>query len=541
MSTETNYKDLLDKPDWRPLALAQQVNGAGTCLSFDLRNDRCKDPFLWHWYATTLIDKYLKANDEWGYSANFAAVGGTIAAGARSIDVPSHGPFGTVGGTPTASSFTLSALPNGASVGINGFTDSGDKEGYKIRVIGNGPGGSGKTETRMIAANSAGATPVISLSEPLTFTPQVTDRYEMPTGRNYLLGSGTTAAGFFKAYDIATDTISGNLSVTNLATTIGTGTDFLSLDEQLVPHDREPGEGYLVDGSVTYDSGSWVKNCLRATATSGASITGMASTGDYAVLANEYRNFQIRIVEDTTTPTAVGQRRKITSHTAGPGAVYTVPTWTVTPSNNAKFVIENNNDLLCWTGANAVTYSYAAGGFAADAAWSTAAVVGGATQYANPPASLGNAGGMSVLCSSITPDVQKNARHSHVLVFRGASTNTLYQLDIAGGPNGVWTTPTYGNQNTSTVFTTGSCLAQAPATNEGQYAYINLNAGPRVYRFNIKSRALEPFCYLRYGQSTARDGQRMATGCFIDGNKKIGVLYLLRSSGSELFDCVVLR
>lgn len=38
--------------------------------------------------------------------------------------------------------------------------------------------------------------------------------------------------------------------------------------------------------------------------------------GDSLILANEYRNFQIRIVQDLTNPTAVGQRRIIASHTA---------------------------------------------------------------------------------------------------------------------------------------------------------------------------------------------------------------------------------
>lgn len=541
MATTTAFKDLIDKPEWRPLALAQQANAAGSCLAFDLRNDRSKDPYLWHWYATTLMDKYLKANDDWGYSANFTAVGGSIAAGSGCIFVPSHGPTGLVGGTPTTTSFTMATLPNSANTSINSFTNAGDQEGYKIRVIGNGAGGSGKTETRMIVANESGTAPKITLDEALTFTPQVTDHYEMVAGRIYMLGSGTTAAGYFKAYDVATDTISGNLSVTNLSATIGVKTEFEALDEQYVPYDRKPGEGFLVDTSVTYDSGSWIKNCLRATASGATSITGMASTGDYAVLANEYRNFQIRIVEDTSTPTAVGQRRKITSHTAGPSAVYTVPTWTVTPSANAKFVIELANDLLCWTNSATVTYSYAAGGYAADANWSTAAAAGGATQWANPPAALGYGGTMSISCFSIEPDAQKLARHSHVLVFRGGATNTLYQLDLAGGANGVWTTPTYCNQSTTMTFTTGTVGAQAPASNEGQYFYLNWNGLTRILRFNIKARVMEPWCFLRYGQSTVREGQRMATGIHIDGGTKVGVVYLLRCSGTELFDCIVTR
>ena len=39
-------------------------------------------------------------------------------------------------------------------------------------------------------------------------------------------------------------------------------------------------------------------------------------TGDSLIFANEYRNFQIRVVQDTVNPTSVNQRRIIASHTA---------------------------------------------------------------------------------------------------------------------------------------------------------------------------------------------------------------------------------
>lgn len=50
--------------------------------------------------------------------------------------------------------------------------------------------------------------------------------------------------------------------------------------------------------------------------TSAGSGTHSAFAGDSLVQANEYRNFQIRIVQDLVNPTAVGQRRVIASHTA---------------------------------------------------------------------------------------------------------------------------------------------------------------------------------------------------------------------------------
>ena len=73
----------------------------------------------------------------------------------------------------------------------------------------------------------------------------------------------------------------------------------------------------MVLGTYQYDaSGSTGRLALSATAIGASSITGQATGGDATLLANEYRNFQIRVVADLTNKTAVGQRRIITSHTA---------------------------------------------------------------------------------------------------------------------------------------------------------------------------------------------------------------------------------
>lgn len=154
--------------------------------------------------------------------------------------------------------------------------------------------------------------------------------------------------------------MSSALSTTNLVATVGTVyLDLVPLDEQHVPHTRFPGEGFLV-GAATYDTaGSYTKGCLTATATAAGTITGQASSGDAAVLANQFRNFQIRIVEDTSTPTAVGQRRRITSHTAGASPVYTLASnWSVTPSSDCKYVVENDSDKIIFLTNSTTVYNY---------------------------------------------------------------------------------------------------------------------------------------------------------------------------------------
>ena len=215
------------------------------------------------------------------------------------------------------------------------MANKGNSNGFKIRIIGNSAGGSGKTEMRYIVGNTGGTTPTLYLDAPLSFTPQAGDAYEIRSGRLYMLSAGTLAAGCWKYYDIATNSMSANLPSRTCPRRWAPIPVSCALDESYVPFDGDPGEGYLRQPDRHGDRrDEHHRTCGRRRC---------------GVLLNEYRNFQIRIVQDTVTPTAVGQRRNITSHTAGASPVYTVPAWTVTPSANAIFVIENNGDrILYW-------------------------------------------------------------------------------------------------------------------------------------------------------------------------------------------------
>lgn len=540
MTLTLSFKDVLDKPEWRPLAPCTVTHAAAMNLACDMRNDGSRrNPYIYKLSSTTVVEKYLKEADDWIPKTYATLTGGAISAGAFSLFVPSHGPAGTVAGSPTTTSFTLAALPFSATVLPNQLANCGDGDGFMIRVIGKT---AGKIEVRRIVGNTSGATPIVYLESALTFTPALTDTYEILSGRLYVLGAGTTAAGYFRCIDIATDAVSGNLSVTNLAATIGTDTFALSLDEQYVPYNRDPGEGFVDNGS-TYDSAAYA--CIVAKAGGSATtIVADLSTGGNAtsLIADEYKNFQVRIVEDTVAPTAVGQRRRITSHTAGSSATFTVATWTVTPSSSAKFVIENNNDSLWWTNAATVTYSYAAGGFAADASWSTAAAAGGAMQVANPGTAAG-AATMAVSCFSIEPDSNHNVRQGHIIRFRGAASVTVEQLDLTSGSNGVWSTIVPGNMPNATIGA-GASGVHSPSVQQGRYFYFvpAVAAPSRCWRLDLLCRVVEPFAYFRYGQTgTAAVGQRMAVGIHQDGTSKLGFVYLLRHLATELFDVVISR
>ncbi|MBI4644196.1 MAG: hypothetical protein HY743_10860 [Deltaproteobacteria bacterium] len=452
------------------------------------------------------------------------ALAGTFGAGAGAEFLPSQGPRGTLATGCTSTSMVLStALP--AVVGVNALANRGDGIGFKIRIIGNAAGSSGKTEERYIIGNTGGTTPTITLDSTLSFTPAADDAYEFLSGRVFMLSAGTLAAGVWKYYDVLTNSLSGNLATTNLPATISTDFSAVALDELHVPYNRNPGEGFL--GS------------LVATAAAAGTITGQATGGDAAVLLNEYRNFQIRIVQDTGAPTAVGQRRLISSHTAGPSAVYTLASnWTVTPSATATFVIENCNYLLVFSSAQGTVFTYnptplIIGSLATDT-WNTAV-------FSPRGANMG-AGCTSCQSFGLVPDAAKNARHSFIYSFRGGNVNTLDLLDIAGGATGAWTLGIgYGNASANFLFTTGACGVYAPAVQQGRHLYISNNGTQRFARFDLLNRTLEPWCWLRYAQGTSAVGERCAMTLFIDGSTELGFLITQRQGAPEIFQVAISR
>jgi hypothetical protein len=417
------------------------------------------------------------------------------------------------------------ALP--AAVGINQLANRCDGTGFKIRIIGNRSGGAGVTEERTIIGNTAGTTPTIYLDSALSFTPGSGDGYEILSGRLYCLGMGTTAAGIWKAYDRATNSMLANLSTTNLPATIGTDASFVMLDEQYCIN--LPGEGFLLgtgDGGIA-------AHALTATGSSSTTLTGQTSGGDYAINANEYRNFQIRIVKDVSIPTAVGQRRKITSHTGGAATtpVYTVPTWTVTPSVNAQYVIENANECLLWSTASTNTYCYvsdAVGSASADT-WST-------STYGV------RSGAMAAGCVSFQPfatalDAQKNARYSFIYSWRGGGVTTMDVLDIAGGSTGAWSgAAVYGGS--SVLLNTGNSGVYDPFSG---YYYMNPVGTNAFSRFQPTHRVMENWAQLRFAQGTAVVGNRMASHAFIDGSTKVPFVFVLAGARTELFHCLISR
>jgi hypothetical protein len=511
MALLTNIKFGIDIPRWQQMAPAA-THAAGGSLCTDQRNDVSNLGLIFHLVSATVLNCYVAPYNNWLFSVSPAL--SLFGAGSCAVVAPSAGVRGSIGaGCSTTKIVTTTVI---ASVGVNKFTIS-EGLGLRVRIIGKSAGGSGIIEERMIVGNTSGTTPTLYLDTALSFVPAVGDTYEILSMRVFCLGNGATAATQFRYFDFAT------LAMTSCAgtgLTIATDSSMIALDELYVPYDRAPGEGFII-GASTYDAGA-PKGCLLATASAAGTLTGQAAAGDAAVIANEYRNFQIRIVEDTAIPTAVGQRRIIASHTGlGASPVYTLGSnWSVTPSANCKYVIENPNLILLFTvaGGTAVyTYNYTPD--AINNGTTNLATNTWSSTYFGARAAAVAAGTITFPSWGHEPTLSeagiKLSRHSFIYSFRGGAT-TLDMLDIAGGASGLWTNAIdYFNQGTA--ISTGSCGQYAPCDHEGRLGYFVLNNTTIVLSFDVKYRSMNVWAALPAQAGTAAVGERVVVVPYVWG------------------------
>ena len=527
------FKKVIDRMMWAQVAPMPNAHTTAASLCSDLRNDVSRNPFVYQLVSNTVLNRFNIVSKGSAFTLN-PSLAGTFGAGAASVFAPSFGLVGTIAAGSTTTMVVLStALPT--AVGLNMLANRGGsgEYGFKLRIIDNAVGGSGKTAERYIVANTSGTTPTITVQSSFGFTPTTGSRYEIVAGRVFMLGAGTVASNIWRSYEVASNTLSTGLSTTNLPTPIGSSTTESSLtclDEQYVPYDNSPGDG-MIKGAYNYDTGIVSRYALTATAMAAGTLTGQASLGDAVVLANEYRNFQIRIVEDTTNVTAVGQRRIIASHTAGASPVYTLGTnWTVTPSSTAKYVIELPNLILLRANGSTTVYTYNYTDATVNNGTNSIATNSWSSSYFGASsAASGSAGGMWAPSWGIQPDVARNSRHSFCYFFRGV-VSSLDVLDIAGSITGTWTAAITYDGSPGALPSTGSCGCYSPFGNEGRMFYMNLYVASgvsQIYRFDVQNRVLSPFVPTDFVQTgTAAIGNRMACYVALDGNDEYDIVFL---------------
>lgn len=514
------FKPFIDRSMWISTTPMFASTGAGYAICSDMRNNDYANPFLYIQLSTTNY-RYSTLNKSWQIYGSLS-LAGSNSSGATNVFVPSFSSVGTIAAGSTTTSVVLSTALN-SIIGLNTLANHG-KKGFYIRIIDTT---AGKTVEREIVANTASSTPTITVNSSFGFTPSTGSRYEILAGRVFYLNSGTVNAGIFKFLNIGENVTSGNLTTLNLPTSITTDSSMIALDEQYVPYDCKPGEG-MIKGTYEYTTGLY---SLTATASGASSITGQATNGDASVVVNEYRNYQIRIVEDTVTPAAVGQRRIISSHTAGPSSVYTLTTaWTTTPSSSAKFVIELPNLILLRTSSSASIFVYNYTDATITNANATALTSGNwsTSYFGNAPTTSGTSG-FWIPSWGIQPDPAKLSRQSFCYWFRGSGSNNIDMLDISGANNGLWFTAV-SYDGSSANLTNGSCGTYSPFGFEGRMGYIMihnaLNANT-FFRFDVKNRVLM--------SAPAPDDIQSGTGVAV---QRLAA-YAARD-GSDLYDIVFL-
>jgi hypothetical protein len=557
MSTTINSRYIVDLPEWR--ALSQPIAGTdntlfsssqGQWMAIDMRCRNYNYPFVYFNKNGILYSYHIK-NDAWGRNVSSIGLGGTNNSG-TSVYCPTFSPMGTIAAGATVKKVTLTtALP--ASVITNQLANRGDGLGFIVRIIGNAGGSSGLIEERRVIANTSGTTPTIWFDKPLSFTPATGDRYEFLSGSVLFLNTGASStANIFRRYDVLTNSFS-SLSTTGMIATIPSShNQLIALDEQYVPYDRNPGEGQIV-GAATYDtSGDFTKKCLTATGSAAGTLTGQATAGDADVVANQYRNYQIRIVEDTAIPTAVGQRRRISSHTAGASPVYTLATnWTVTPSTTCKFVIENDTDrIIAFHAGTTTIYNYFISNLGNTGAtantWDT-------TSWAARSVSI-SLGGLTTHSFGIKSEGDNTVKSSNIVSWRGGSV--LYDVfDISGAATGSWTnglTMLY-NDSVGVDAIAGSndtiYYAYNPHTQSGKYIYSALGTNitytnfQRCYvRFNLINGGIEKIAgpKLAQGSNTFTGFNISFCSVFQDGDTKVAFYNTTRiMSGTDYYQLML--
>jgi hypothetical protein len=532
------FKKVIDRLVWAQVAPAPNASAAATSVVSDLRSGVSRNPFVYNLVSATVLNRYNIVTKAWTFVQS-PALTGTFGAGSAMAFAPSLGLVGTIAAGATTSSVTLTtALPT--AVGLNMLANRGGsgEYGYKLRIIDTV---AGKTEERYITGNSAGTQPAIQVLSAFTFTPATGARYEIIAGRVFMLSAGVLASNAWRSFEVGSNTLSTGLSITGLPATVGTDSSIMVLDEQYVPYNCTPGDG-MIKGAFVYDTGLEARSALTATASGASTLTGQATNGDSGVAVNEYRNFQIRIVQDTVTPAAVGQRRIIASHTVGPSPVYTLGTaWTTQPSSSAKYVIELPNLMLVRSTATTTVYTYNYGDLTVNNGTNNITTGAWSTTYFGAAPAANASGGMWAPSFGIKPDAAKNARQSFCYFFRGG-VSTLDVLDIAGSITGTWTgAVTYDG---ALALTVGTCGCLAPFENEGRMFYLNLyvaSAVNQIYRFDVQNRVLSPFTPTDFLQSgTAVLGQRMAAYCAIDGTDTYDVILLQSHLSTVSQEMVVL-
>jgi len=474
----TTLKKLLDLKVWQAIASAPIANAA----NFFTVASRGPDQTMYYVTSTTAVYAYDPNEDSWQLITSPALA--TFAAGTA-------GCWNPVGPSGTALAGSTSTTLN-TNINVRGDLSARNGLNFVVRIT----GGTGAGQERLIESSTLGANATITVTEPWTITPDNTSTYTLYTGRLYVFGGGTIAAGSFKHWDHATQAWSGNLVITGVPTF---GTDAKLISTYSYKHENIRFSG---------------------TATGGSTTTLVDSTKSWTT--NQFANWQVRI----TAGAGAGGIRPITSNT---GTTLTIPAGTAL-NNTSEYVVEPSDDFLYLIGNNAVTlYRYSVSGNA----WVTRTPTAARGGAAVAGCSFSWVGGVT------QPDWNNESaivNGNRIYSFRGNASALLDYYDI--GLN-TWVSNIAYGRSQETMSTGNSYVY------DGNYIYIYVAqtaaANTRWLRLDLRAPRIEPWSFVPFAAPAASgvgDGAWLAQ--YHDGSgEPLKFVYAVQPGGVQAHRCIV--
>ena len=540
---------ILDRKEWQMMTPAPAASVAGAFVV--AAGSGYRDIAM---YVTSSTVQYLYSHNEDGWmQIPSGAIAGTFGAGACGAYTPWSITYTANGGSTT--SVTVAAATHNITGECRGdtieFLSAGAATGQRRRITAiSNVGGSGNI--------------TLHLDYPVATAILTSHTFRITSGRFFVMGAGTTAAGSWKTFDVATRAWQANLVTTNLPATWGTDGKAVSttrIATVLANGSATSGSSTtIVDTSKSWTTDEWrgyhvmivdgtgEGQCAKITGNTATTLTvemphvggplavapaassvyqirsidslacGVATSGSATTLVNsaktwtvnQWTNFQVRIVSGT----GAGQISKIASNTA---TTLTIPSG-ATIDNTSVYEIEPCEDYIYLAGNNAVTmYRYSISGNA----WTVMAPTVARSGAPTTGMCLDFVGETGNIIWGDESNIQ-DGRYLYSL--RGAAGALIDRFDIAGGTAGAgaWTAVTYVGAET---FTTGSSAFQF-----GKYLYIKKDATNRFFKYDIPGNYLEPFTTDLYPDGAALLGQKLWVRALDSTDQVKWVYHLLNTS-----------
>lgn len=504
-------------------------------------------------YVASSTVQYLYHHDEDGFvQINSAALAGTFGAGAC-------GALQSWSITYTANGGTTSTVQVAAAT----HNLVGDIIGQTIEFLSaNANIGIRATITQILTdAGSGNITLTVNTVLPAAVVNGNT--FRIMSGRFYVMGAGTIAAGIFKTFDVGTLAWQASLSTTNLAATWGTDGRMVSTSDENITVDyglaTSGGASILTDTTKTFTTNQYTNYFISIIGGTGVGQTRVISSNTTTVITvslawttppdltshyeivnnrsysngitssatpttivdntktwtvNQWTNFQVRI----TGGTGIGQVRPIASNTA---TALTVSGWTTQPDTTSTYIISGNEDNIYLFGNGVITsYKYSISG-------NTWAVMAPTVVRAGAASTGMSADWISKTLDSGWANESAIKDGRFIFSFRGGAVTALDRFDISGGVAGAgtWLAVVYPATET---FASGS----STFTSE-RYIFMRKDATNRFFKFSVRGNYLEPVSTNLFTDGTALVGNKLWVKDF-DPTQSIRWLYSLQNTGTAL-------